>query len=69
MFSSFKAFEKQIKAIEDQGIKQIEDLKTLKPEENKEEIKSVEEIFPKEMRNNESKNEIDEIKKCEEKIK
>ena len=32
-------------------------------------IKSVEEIFPKEMRNNESKNEIDEIKKCEEKIK
>ena len=30
-----KAFEKQIKTIKDQRIKQVEALKTLKPEENK----------------------------------
>ena len=30
-----KAFEKQTKAIEDQGIKQVETLKALKPKENK----------------------------------
>ena len=36
-YSSFcKAFEKRIKTIEDQGIKQIEALKVLKPEENQE---------------------------------
>ena len=64
-----KAFEKQIKTIEDQGIKQIEALKALKPEENKEDIKSVEGLFPKRMKTNEIKNEIDEIKKWEEKIK
>ena len=29
-----KAFEKQIKTIEDKGIKQVEPLKALKPEEN-----------------------------------
>ena len=64
-----KAFEKQIKTIEDQGIKQVEALKGLKPEENKEGIKSVEGIFPKEKRTNEINNEIDEIKKWKEKIK
>ena len=64
-----EALEKQIKTIEDQGIKQIEALKALKPEENKEDIKSVEGIFSKGMRTNEIKNEIDEIKKWEEKIK
>ena len=31
-----KAFEKQRKTIEDRGIKQVEALKALKPEENKE---------------------------------
>ena len=30
-----KAFEKQMKTNEDQGIKQVEALKVLKPEENK----------------------------------
>ena len=40
-----KAFEKQIKAIEGKGIKQVEALKALKPE-NKE-PESTEEIFPK----------------------
>ena len=41
----------------------------LKPEENKEEIKSVEQIFPKVMRTNEIKNEINDIKIWESKIK
>ena len=59
-----KAFEKQI-IIEDQGIKQVEVLKALKPKENKENIKSIERLFPKEMRTSEIKNEIDEIKKWE----
>ena len=55
-----KAFEKQIKMIQNQGQKQ--DLEVLKPEENKEEeIKPVEGHFPKEMTTNEIKNEIDEI--------
>ena len=53
-----KAFEKQIKAIEDQGIiKQVQALKALKSEENKQDIKSIDGIFPKQMRTNEIKNE------------
>ena len=64
-----KSFKKQIKTIEDQGIKQVEVLKALKPEENKEDIKSIEGIFPKDMRTDEIKIEIYEIKKWEEKIK
>ena len=60
-----KAFEKQIKTIEDQGIKQVEALKALKPEEKKEDIKSIEGVFPKDMRVNEINNEIYEIKKWE----
>ena len=40
-----KAFEKQIKTIEDQEIEQVE---VLKPEENQE-PKSTEGLFPKEM--------------------
>ena len=50
-------------------IKQVEPLKVLKPEENKEQIKSIEEIFSKDMRANETKNEIYEIKIWKEKIK
>ena len=45
-----KAFERQIKATEYQGIKQIEALKALKPKKNEEDIKTVEGIFPNEMR-------------------
>ena len=60
-----KTFEKQIKAIEDKGIKQVEALKSLKPEENQE-LESIEVFFLKKMRNNEIK---DEIIKCKEKIK
>ena len=41
-----KAFEKQIKTIEDQGIKQVEALKTLKPKENQR-LESIEGLFPK----------------------
>ena len=41
----------------------------LKPEENKEEIKSVERLFPKVMRTNEIKNEINDIKIWGSKIK
>ena len=46
-----KLFEKQIKTIEDQGIKQVEVLKALKPEENKQDIKSIDGIFQKEEEN------------------
>ena len=64
-----KSFEKQIKTIEDQGFKQVEALKALKSEEIKEDIKSIVEIFWKDLKTYEIKNEIDEIKKCEEKTK
>ena len=64
-----KAFEKQLKTIEDQGIKQVEAWKALKSEENREDIKLIEGIFTKDMRTNEIKNGIYEIKEWEEKIK
>ena len=64
-----KSFEKQIKTIKDQGIKQVEALRALKPKINKEDIKSIEGIFPKDIRTNKIKNEIYEIKKWEESIK
>ena len=63
-----KAFEIQIKIIEEQEKKQVEALKDLKTEENQE-LKSIEGFFPKKIRNNEIRNEMDEIKKWEEKIK
>ena len=53
-----KASEKQVKTIQDQGIKQAE---ALKQRENQE-PKSIEGYFPEEMRTNEIKNEIYEIK-------
>ena len=64
-----KAFEKQVKTIEDQEIKQFQALKALKPEENQEDIKSTKGIFQKDIRTNEIKNEISEIRNWEEKIK
>ena len=63
-----KSFEKQIKTIEDQGIKHVGALKVLRPKENKE-PESTEGIFPKDTRTNEVKDEIYGIKKWEEKIK
>ena len=62
-----KAFEKQIKAIENQGIKQVEALKVLKPEGNQE-LESIEALFPKKMRVNETENKIDEIKNGKKKL-
>ena len=58
------AFEKEIKAIEDQGIKQVEAIKALKPEENQK-LESIEGAFPNKTKNNEIKNETDDIKKRE----
>ena len=63
-----KAFEKQIETIEDQGRKQVEVLEILKPEENQQNLKSIKEIFPKEMKTNEINNELNEIKKIEDAI-
>ena len=64
-----KVLEKQLKTIEDLGIKQVEALLALKQEENQE-LESIEGFFPNNMRTNEMmKNEIDEIKKEQEKIK
>ena len=64
-----KAFEKQIKIIEDQGRKQVEALKVLKLEKSQQYLKSIEGIFPKDMRINEIKNELDEITKWEKKLR
>ena len=50
-----KAFEKQIKTIEDQEIKQVEALKALKAEENQQ-LETNEELFPKTMRSIEIRN-------------
>ena len=47
------AFEKQTKTIEVQGEKQVKALEVLKREKNKECIKSMEGVFPKETRPNE----------------
>ena len=63
-----KAFKKQIKTIGEQGKKQAEALDVLKPHENKKGIKSVEGLFPKGMRINEIKNEINDTKKLEVRI-
>ena len=62
-------FEKQTKTIKDQGEKQVAALEGLKPEENKEDTKSIKELFPKEMRNDEIKDEIYEIKSWKNEIK
>ena len=50
-------------------IKQVETLKALKLDENQQDLKSIKGDFLKEMRNNEIKNEMGEIKKWEEKVK
>ena len=63
-----KALEKQLKTIENQGIKPVEVLKALKPGEYWE-LKTIEGLLPRKIRNNEIKNELDETKKWEEKLK
>ena len=62
-----KAFEKQLKTTEGQGIKQVEALKALKAEEN-EEQEIIEELFPRKIINYEINNKIDENKKWKQKI-
>ena len=49
---------KKEKKIEYQGKKKFEALKALKPEEIKEDIKSIEGLFPKEIRTGEIKSEV-----------
>ena len=63
-----KAFEKQTKTFKEQVKKQVEALEVLDAEKNQK-LKWIEGLFLKEMKNNEVKNEIDEIKKWENKIK
>ena len=53
-----KAFEKQVKTIEDQGIRQVKAFKVLKQQ-----LESIEGIFPKKMRNIEIKNELKKTEK------
>ena len=60
-----KAFEKQIKTIEDQGEKQIKALEDLKTEEQ---TKLVEGIFRKGYENAEIKNELNKIKEYEKRL-
>ena len=57
-----KAFEKQIKTIEDQGKKQVDVLEKMKP---KEQTKSIKEIFPEGYDSVEIKNELNKIKEYE----
>ena len=58
-----KAFEKQIKAIEDQGEKQVEALKTFKSDNEK---LTIEDVIPKSaLINDEAKKELDKIKEIE----
>ena len=63
-----KEFDKLVKTIEDERIKQVEVIKALKLEENQK-LESSEKVFIKNMRNIDMKNKADEIKKWEEKIK
>ena len=57
-----KAFEKQIKTIEDQGQKQVEALNTLKSNDQL----TIEDVIPKNALNNdEAKKELDKIKELE----
>ena len=57
-----KAFEKQIKTIEDQGQKQVEALNTLKSNKR---LTTEDVILKKALNNNEAKKELDKIKEIE----
>ena len=46
---TIEALEKQIKTIEDQGRKQVEALKVLKPEESQQDLRSIDGRFPREI--------------------
>ena len=68
-FTWRKAFQKQVKTIKDKGRNQGEALKVLKPEKNQQYLKSVEGIFPNEIKTNGIKNKNDKIKKWKKKKK
>ena len=53
IFFSWESIWKTNKKIESQGIKEVEAWKALKSEENKQNLKSTDSSFPKEMRTNE----------------
>ena len=57
-----------MKILQEQGKKQVETLKVLKQEENQQDLKSTEGLFPKEMRPTKLKDELDEISGWEEQI-
>ena len=59
-----KAFEKQIKTIEDQGKKQVDALNTLKPNNHL----AIEDVNNDALNNDEAKKELDEIKAIEKNI-
>ena len=59
-----KAFEKQTKAIEDQGKKQVDTLKNLKPRTQELTIKD---MIPEDILNEEVKNELNQVKEIKEK--
>ena len=64
-----KSFEKQKKNIQlNTEKKQVQALEVLDSEKNQK-LKPIEGLFPKEMRNDEAKNDIDKIKKWKNKIK
>ena len=60
-----KAFDKQTKTIEDQGKKQVDALKSFKPEEQ---TKSIKEIFPEGYDSVEIKHELNKIREYEQKV-
>ena len=57
-----KAVEKQIKTIEDQGKKQAEALKVLRPVEHQQKAELIKGIFSEDLKSSEIKKEINEIK-------
>ena len=57
-----------MKIIENQERKQVEVLKVLNPVDHQQKPESIEGVFPKDFDNTECKNELNEIKKLEEKI-
>ena len=57
-----KAVEKQIKTIEDQGKKQAEALKVLRPVEHQQKAELIKGIFAEDLKSSEIKKEINEIK-------
>ena len=57
-----KAVEKQIKTIEDQGKKQAEALKVLRPVKHQQKAELIKGIFSEDLKSSEIKKEINEIK-------